>query len=67
MLIFVALNDESVPFVPLDVKKRELIVGRGDRIDVPDSTRPKAREDLPAGPPSVATWERANKGAFAVI
>lgn len=46
VLILVALNDESVPFVPLNVKTRELVVGRGDRRAVPHRTRPKSREDL---------------------
>ena len=36
-------------FVPLDVKKRKLVVGWGDRSAVPDRTRPKAREDLRHG------------------
>jgi hypothetical protein len=49
LLIFVALDDESMAFVPLDVKKRELFVGGCDRSTVPDRTRPKAREDLRDG------------------
>ncbi len=49
LLIFVALDDESMALVPLDVKKRKLVVGRGDRSAVPDRTRPNAREDLRHG------------------
>jgi hypothetical protein len=49
LLIFVALDHESIALVPLDVKKRKLVVGRGDRSAVPDRTRPKAREDLRHG------------------
>ena len=49
LLIFVALDDKAAAFVPLDVKERELAVGRGDRSDVPDRTRPKSLEDLRHG------------------
>ncbi len=35
--------------VPLDVKKRELVVGGSNRSAVPDRTRLKAREDLRDG------------------
>ena len=45
----VALKDESMAFVPLDVKRRELLVGRSDRSAVPDRTRPESREDLRRG------------------
>lgn len=49
LLIFVALDGESMALVPVDVKKGTLVVGRGDRSAVPDRTRPKAREDLRHG------------------
>jgi hypothetical protein len=49
LLIFVALDDESVAFHPFDVEKRELFVGGCDRRTVPDRTQPKTREDLRHG------------------
>ena len=41
--------------VPLDVKKRKLVVGRGDRSAVPDRPRPKAREDQAASSSNALT------------
>ncbi len=49
LLIFVALHDKSLAFVPLDVKKRVLVDGVWDRSDIPDGTRPTSREDLRRG------------------
>ena len=61
LLIFIALDDEAVAFVPLDAKESELVAGRGDRSDVPEPRTPANLVDC--GPPS-SSWLELKAGSI---